>query len=211
MYRPPQYREKRIDVMHALIAAHPFAALVTVGEHGLDANHIPFVLHPDEGPNGTLRGHVSRANPLWKTVDPKTEALVIFQGPDAYVTPSWYPSKKVDGKVVPTWVYAAVHAHGPLKVVDDPAAIRQHLDCLVGSQEQDRPAPWYASDAPDDYIANLIRGIVGIEVPISRLEGKWKLNQDKPEDNRTGTARGLRLEGGPAEQALADLVDNKGA
>jgi transcriptional regulator len=210
MYQPPHFREQRVDVLNALITAHPFATLVTVDPQGLDANHIPFVLHPDEGPHGTLRGHVSRANPVWKNIDPATDALAIFQGPDAYITPSWYPSKKVDGKVVPTWTYATVHAHGPLQVIDDKAALRQHLDCLVASQEQDRPVPWYASDAPADYIANHMKGIVGIEMPIARLEGKWKVNQSKPEQDRIGAARGLRLEGGEKAQAIADVIDNKG-
>jgi len=209
MYQPPHFREQRIDVLHALITAHPFATLVTVDPQGLNANHIPFVLHPELGANGLLRGHVSRANPVWKNIDTATDALAIFQGPDAYITPSWYPSKKVDGKVVPTWNYATVHAHGPLQVVDDAAALRQHLDSLVASHEQDRPVPWATNDAPADYIASHMKGIVGIEMPISRLEGKWKVSQNRSDQDRTGVARGLRLEGGDTAQSMADLVDNQ--
>ena len=209
MYQPPHFREARTDVLHALIEAHPFATLVTVDQQGLEANHIPFVLHPELGPNGVLRGHVSRANPVWQNIDPATGALAIFQGPHAYITPSWYPSKKRDGMVVPTWNYALVHAHGPLSVVDDAAALRRHLDCLIATQEQDRPVPWCASDAPADFIASHMKGIVGLELAITRLEGKWKVSQNRSEQDRTGVARGLRLEGGEQARAVADLVDGQ--
>ncbi len=210
MYQTPHFREDRIDVLHDLIRAHPFATLVAFGQEGLIGNHLPFVLHDDLTENGTLRGHVARANPLWKNYDPTIDVLAVFQGADSYITPSWYPSKKEHGKVVPTWNYAVVHAYGPLSIIEDAEWLRAHLDELTFQQENIRPVPWAVSDAPDDYIARQLKGIVGIEMPISRIEGTWKVSQNKKDQDRMGVSRGLNVEGGGVPPAMSDLVDRYG-
>ncbi len=210
MYNPPNFREDRIEVLHDLIRAHPFATLVALGQDGLFGNHLPFVLHGDLGEHGTLRGHVSRANPLWKSVDPTIDVLAIFQGVESYITPSWYPSKKQHGKVVPTWNYAVVHAYGSLEIVDDVERLRAHLHQLTFKQENERAAPWAVGDAPDDYIERQLKGIVGIELPISRIEGKWKMSQNRKDQDRKGVSRGLRAESDGHPAGMADLVERYG-
>lgn len=210
MYQTPHFREDRIDVLHGLIRAHPLATLVAFGADGLIANHLPFVLHEDLSENGTLRAHVARGNPLWRTFDPGVEALAVFRGPECYVTPSWYPSKKAHGRVVPTWNYAVAHAHGPLRIVEDAAWLRAHLTRLVFQQENERPVPWAVSDAPDDFVERQMKGIVGIELPISRIEGKWKVSQNRQEQDRTGVSRGLRAESAGAPSPMAELVERYG-
>ena len=187
--------------MHDLIRSFPFASIVTLGSDGIAANHLPFVLKDsgaikgDKADPGALHGHVARENPLWQTA--ATEALVIFQGPHHYITPSWYPSKQEHGKVVPTWNYAVVHAYGSLRTHDDPAWVRAHLGDLVTQQEDGRNEPWAIEDAPDDYIASMLEGIVGFEVVIDRLEGKWKVSQNRGETDRAGVVSGLKSEGTP--------------
>ena len=210
MYQTPHFREDRIDVLHDLIRANPFATLVAFGQEGLIANHLPFVLHDDLSENGTLRGHVARANPLWKTFDPEVEALAIFQGPESYITPSWYPSKKEHGKVVPTWNYAVVHAYGCLSIVDNAAWLRAHLNEITFQQENERPVPWEVADAPKEYIERQLKGIVGIELPISRIEGKWKVSQNKKDQDRMGVSRGLDVESGGIPSELSKLVERCG-
>ena len=210
MYQTPHFREDRIDVLHDLIRAHPFATLVAFGQEGLIGNHLPFVLHDELTNNGTLRGHVARANPLWKNFDPTIDVLAVFQGADSYITPSWYPSKKEHGKVVPTWNYAVVHAYGPLSIIEDAEWLRAHLDELTFQQENKRPVPWAVSDAPDDYIARRLKGIVGMEMPISRIEGKWKVSQNKKDQDRMGVSRGLDIESGGVPSVMSDLVDRYG-
>ncbi len=210
MYQTPQFREDRIDVLHGLIRAHPFATLVAFGKDGLIGNHLPFVLHDELTYNGTLRGHVARANPLWKNFDPTIDVLAVFQGADSYITPSWYPSKKEHGKVVPTWNYAVVHVYGPLSTVEDAEWLRAHLSKLTFQQENKRPVPWAVSDAPNDYIARQLKGIVGIEIPISRIEGKWKVSQNRKDQDRMGVSRGLDFESGGAPSAMSELVDRYG-
>lgn len=207
MYQPPHFREDRLDVLHDLIRAHPLATLVAVGPDGLVANHLPLVLHAELSANGTLRGHVARANPLWRTFDPAIDALAVFRGPDSYITPSWYPSKKQHGRVVPTWNYAVVHASGPLRVFEDAAWLRAQVEELTFRQERDRPVPWAVSDAPDDYIARQLKGIVGIELPISRIEGKWKVSQNRGDRDRRGVSRGLERESGGTSSDMSELVE----
>lgn len=206
MYRPTHFREDRLDVLHQLMRAHPLATLVTNGLDGLTGNHIPFVLHDDSGDLGMLRGHVARANPLWSQDKSTNEVLVIFQGPDSYITPSWYPSKKVHGKVVPTWNYIAVHAHGCLNIIENDAWLRAHLDTLVTQQEFGRPEPWGIEDAPDDFITWKMKGIVGLEMPIAGIEGKWKASQNQAPEDREGVSRGLKSETGDAATTLSKLV-----
>jgi transcriptional regulator len=208
MYVPEHFEETDIGVLHYLIGEHPLGALVTITSPGLDANHIPFLIHPDPAPNGTLHGHVARANPLWREHVQTTNAnaLVIFQGPQAFVSPSWYATKQETGKVVPTWNYVVVHAHGRLRVIDDPAWVRSHLEELTNTHEGRRAAPWKVTDAPADYIEKMVGAVVGIEIPISRLVGKWKVSQNRPARDRDGVVQGLVREGSPTASAMADLV-----
>ncbi|MES2535930.1 MAG: FMN-binding negative transcriptional regulator [Pseudomonadota bacterium] len=205
MYLPPAFREDRLEHQHALVRAHPFGLLVIAGSAGLSANPLPFVMYSDEGEFGTLRAHFSRGNPLWTELSAVQECLVVFQGPQHYITPSWYPTKQETGKVVPTWNYATVHAWGAPRVVDDAAWLRRQLEDLTHSQEGARPAPWRVDDAPASFIAAQMNGIIGVEIPIVRIEGKWKVSQNRTEAERQGVIDGLRAEGG-AGAVMAGLV-----
>lgn len=205
MYLPKHFEETRPEILHALIAAHPLATLVTLRAGELVADHIPLIFDPTRGAVGTLRGHVARANPLWKATASGTEALAVFQGPEAYITPSWYPGKREHGKVVPTWNYAVVHAHGPLQIFDDAEWLREFLPTLTAHMESPRAAPWQVSDAPEDYLETMLRAIVGIEIPVARLVGKWKMSQNRPAVDRVGVAVGLQAEN-EASRAVAELV-----
>jgi transcriptional regulator len=206
MYLPKHFEETRVEVLHDFIRSHPFGALVTMTAGGLDANHIPFEVDPAPGPFGTLRGHVARANPVWREVAPGTAALVMFQGPDTYVSPAWYPTKADTGKVVPTWNYAVVHAHGVPRFIDDRAWLRAFVEQLTSRHETGRPEPWKITDAPADFIDKQVEGIIGVEMPIARLIGKWKVSQNRPAQDRHGAAEGLVREGGASGAAMADLI-----
>ena len=206
MYLPKHFEETRVPVLHDLIRAHPLAALVVVTPSGLDANHIPFEIDPDPAPFGTLRGHVARANPLARGIAGDVEALAIFQGPNEYISPSWYVTKQETAKVVPTWNYAVVHAHGRLRTIDDAAWLRAFVDTLTNRHESGRPDPWKVTDAPADYVDSMVKAIVGIEIPLTRLIGKWKVSQNRPEQDRAGVVEGLIREGGGAAEAMARLV-----
>ena len=208
MYNPSHFRETRVPVLHDLIRGHPLATLVTLGSNGLVADHIPMEIDPEPGPFGTLRGHVARANPVWRESSKDMEALVIFSGPQHYVTPSWYSTKRESGKVVPTWNYAVVHAYGPLHAIDDPAWLRDFVTHLTDRHERARPAPWKVTDAPGDFVARQLAAIVGLEIPVRRLEGKWKVSQNRGAIDRAGVAAGLRQHGDPASREMADLVAN---
>jgi transcriptional regulator len=206
MYLPRHFDESRADVLHGLIHAHPLGALVTLTAGGLDANHIPFEVDPEPAPFGTLRGHVARANPVWRDLSPDVEALVIFQGPDTYVSPAWYPTKQETGKVVPTWNYVVVHAHGTPRFIDDREWLRGFVTALTNRHESGRPDPWQVTDAPADYVESMLGAIVGLEIPITRLVGKWKMSQNRPAHDRAGVVDGLRREGGQAGATIADIV-----
>jgi transcriptional regulator len=210
VYNPPDFREDRLPVLHAFIREHGLATLITLGPDGLVADHIPMEVHADDGPLGTLRGHVSRANPVWHHAAPGMEALAVFQGPQTYVTPAWYPTKQETGKVVPTWNYAVVHARGPLRAIEDREWLRALVERLTARYEADRADPWHVSDAPEDFVEGMLKGIVGLEIPIRHLEGKWKVSQNRPAADRAGVVAGLRAAGGPARAAMADLVDEAG-
>lgn len=213
MYQVAAFREERIDVMHALIRAHPLAVLVTSTGGTLEANHLPLLIDPLPSPHGTLRGHVARANPLWRQVhetEHETEALVVFQGPQIYVTPSWYPEKRATGKVVPTWNYAVVHARGPLVIRDDRDWVRDLVSRLTRQQEADLPQPWGIDDAPTDYIERMLGAIVGIEIPIHHIEGKWKVSQNRADADRAGVVDALMQQADPQAQAMAALVSEFG-
>ena len=206
MYIPPTNAEHRPEVLHAFVDAHPLGALVTHGPDGLFATHLPLVLHRDRGAHGVLEGHVARANPHHRRVADGTEALVVFQGPDAYVTPAWYPSKQEHGKVVPTWNYVAVHAHGVLRLREDEAFLRRHLDELTHRHEGHRAHPWSVEDAPAAYVSGLVRAIVGFELEIVRLEGKWKMSQNRPAADIDGVVAGLEASGDATERMVAGIV-----
>lgn len=207
MYRPPAFREDRIEVLHTLIQTHPLATLVTAGTAGLNANLIPFTLATDRGDKGVLRAHMAKANDQIATLREGAEALVIFQGPETYVTPSWYASKAEHGKVVPTWNYVVVQAWGMPQVIDDAEWLRVQIDELTRAQERPRSAPWNVTDAPEPFIDAQVRGIIGLEIPIARIEGKWKVSQNRPAADKEGVARGLRSEG--QSSAMADIVDQR--
>lgn len=205
MYQPSQHREDRLTVQHALIAAHPFGLLISTGPEGPLANGLPFLLQPDHGPLGRLQAHIARANPQWQGLDGQA-VLVVFQGPLAYVSPSHYQTKQDTGKVVPTWNYVMVQARGVVRVQQDPAWLDAQIDALTQRHEAPRPAPWAVSDAPRPYIEAQLRGIVGLEIEIQSLDGKWKVSQNRPEADRRGVAEGLALE----NPAMAAVVRDYG-
>jgi transcriptional regulator len=209
MYIPAHFAETRIEVLHQLILEHPLGTLVTMEHDGLNANHLPFLLiaPSPEAPLGTLQAHIARGNSLWKNVNPDVEALVAFQGPGAYITPSWYEEKELSGEVVPTYNYAVVHGHGTLRLIHDAQWLLTHLYALTNGQEADRSQPWKVSDAPAAYIDKLIRGLVGIEIPLSRLSGKWKVSQNKSAVDRANVTAGLQATGNPQLAAMAALVE----
>jgi transcriptional regulator len=211
MYNPSQFQETRLDVLHGLIRSKPLATLVTLTPDGLVANHIPLFLRVDGTPCGTLVGHVARSNPLWHATDTATQILAIFQGPHAYISPSWYATKQEHGKVVPTWNYAVVHAKGTLRAIDDPVWVRAQLQDLTRHQEAAFAKPWAVDDAPREYTDKLLAALVGIEIPISQLSGKWKVSQNQPPVNQVGVVQGLADGGGDEAGAMADLVKQYGA
>lgn len=209
MYIPEHFEERDVAVLHALMRSHPLGTWVSEVDGQLVVNHIPFVVDSTRGPLGTLLGHVARANTIWKTVPGQAASVVVFQGPQAYITPSWYPAKHEHGKVVPTWNYAVVHAHGQPRVIDDPDWLRQHVVELTGAHESARTAPWQVSDAPASYIDTMLRAIVGIEIPIARLLGKWKASQNRPASDRRGVVAGLSETGDSESQHMARLVQER--
>lgn len=206
MYIPRQFQEERIPVLHELIQQQSFASLVTLGPDGLIASHLPMVLDLTPEPFGTLRGHLSRANPQWQNFSEDVAALAIFSGPQHYVSPSWYPSKAETGKVVPTWNYVVVHAYGPLRIIEDAEWLQAHLAELTNKHEATFPQPWKTGDAPEDFLHALMNGIVGLELPIQRLEGKWKVSQNQPDKNRAGVVSSLQQIGTPESKTMAELV-----
>lgn len=206
MHCPAIFREERLDLLHGLISAHPLATLITSGSNGLMANLIPFSLHTG-GRHGILRAHLARGNKQLDALREASEALVVFHGPDCYVTPSWYPSKAEHGKVVPTWNFAMVQVRGKAQVIDDTDWLLAQLGQLTDNQEKGRTHPWQVSDAPDDYIAAQLKGIVGIEIPILSLEGKWKMSQNRQAIDRQGVIDGLSAEGScPSLLAAMDNI-----
>jgi transcriptional regulator len=205
MYQPPLFREDRLEVQHALIRNHPLGLLVTAGPGGLLANLIPFLIDAEASERGTLLAHLARANPQWHDLTAVEECLVVFQGPQDYVTPSWYATKRETGKVVPTWNYVMVHAWGRPRVIDDELWLRRQINALTRSREDLRQVPWQVSDAPESIITGQVKGIIGIEIPITRIEGKWKMSQNRPEADRRGVVAGFREQGASGEP-IATLV-----
>ncbi|MDP1900946.1 MAG: FMN-binding negative transcriptional regulator [Rubrivivax sp.] len=204
MYLPAHFEPPDTGALHALMREHPLAALVTSGADGLTADHVPFELDGAAGAPGRLLGHVARANPLWRQAS-GTPVLAIFSGPQAYISPSWYPSKALTHKVVPTWNYAVVHAHGRLRAVDDTPWLQALVQRLTRHHEAAQTVPWAVSDAPEDYVQQMLRAIVGIEIEITRLVGKFKLSQNRSEADRRGVAAGLRDGQGSARELAATM------
>ena len=207
MYQPAHHREDRLEVQHALMRAFPLATLVTNGASGLIANHVPFLIDPERSRLGTLRAHIARANPQWREFDAGAEALVIFQGPERYVTPSWYETKRQTGKVVPTWNYAVVHAYGTMRVMDDEAWLRTQIGDLTRFNEAARMEPWAVTDAPKPFVDAMVRGIIGLEIEIVRIEGKWKLSQNHPEERRRKVIRALAARPDDDSRAIAGMME----
>jgi transcriptional regulator len=206
MYLPKQFEETNLTILHGLIRSHPFATLVTYGETGLEVNHLPFLLDPGRGEYGTLRGHVARANPVWQQLAGTSESIAVFQGPECYISPGWYPSKQEHGKVVPTWNYAVVHAYGVARAIEDGAWLLELVGELTDTHEAPRAQPWKVTDAPAEFIDKLIESIVGIEIPITKINGKWKVSQNRPPADRQGVIAGLEARPDEASQAMASLV-----
>ncbi len=207
MYIPSSFRENRIEVMHDLIRLHPLGIIITGETSGLMASSVPFLVYAEEGTRGMLRAHMARENLHWHELGRASECLVVFQGEQGYITPSWYPSKKTTHKVVPTWNYATVHTWGKPKIVEDVAWLRRLLEDLTNSQEHKRTQPWKVVDAPDSFIEAQMKAIVGFEIPIMRIEGKWKMSQNRPDADRTGVVEGLRADNDAHQNpGLAEMV-----
>jgi transcriptional regulator len=204
MYIPKHFEETRVEVLHALVRENPLGALVSHGPEGLVADHVPFLVDAAPGPFGTLRAHVARNNPAWRNLQSNPEALVIFRGPAGYISPSYYPTKRNDGRVVPTWNYVAVHASGRARVIEDRGWLLALVTELTTRHESGRAAPWKVTDAPEEYVQQMLGAIVGVEIPIAKLVGKVKASQNRVEADRWGVIEGLRSEGREDEAALVE-------
>jgi transcriptional regulator len=207
MYVPDAFREQRTDVLHGAMRDIGAAAIVGQGADGLVATHAPIELDPEPAPLGTVRFHFARANPQAQAIGDGRELLLIFQGPQGYVTPSWYPSKSLTGKVVPTWNYVAIHAYGKAEAIADPAKLRAHLAALTDRHERDSREPWKIGNAPADFIDEMCRMIIGIEIRLHRIEGKWKMSQNRSPEDRAGVIVGLRARGRAVDLEMADLIE----
>ena len=205
MYQPDHFRVEDVAEMHALMRARPFATLVSAGSAGLYASHLPTVLK-DDGPYGVIECHLARANPHCRDLAEGGEALMIFQGPEGYITPNWYPSKAVHQKAVPTWNYAVVHATGRPEVMKEKAWLLRHVGELTAQQERTEAKPWALSDAPDSYINVMLRGIVGFRFAITRLEGKWKMSQNREAIDQEGVVQGLNTRAVGDDLEMAEIV-----
>jgi transcriptional regulator len=206
MYEPPLHRQDDLTAQHELIRQHPLGLLVSAGPQGLIANTIPFLIDPSAGKFGTLSAHMARANGQWRDLQGAGEALVVFQGADHYISPSWYETKRQTGRVVPTWNYVMVQARGAPRVIEDEAWLRRQITALTQAHEGGRAAPWAVGDAPEDFIATMVRQIVGLEIEIAEIHGKWKASQNRPAADRTGVVAGLEADGDPAALAMAEIV-----
>jgi transcriptional regulator len=211
MYEPPLHRKESLEAQHALIRSQPLGLLICNGPEGLEANTIPFLIDASASKLGTLRAHMARANKQWRSLGEADEALVVFQGPDRYISPNWYATKRESGKVVPTWNYVMVQARGKPRVIEDAEWLRAQIDELTRTHEGRRPAPWAVSDAPADFIAMQIKAIVGLEIEIAHIAGKWKVSQNRPAADREGIVAGLTAEGEPTALDMAEIVRGEGA
>lgn len=206
MYEPSHFKVEDREALFGVMRDHPLATLITAGEGGLVANPVPFVLHADEGDKGVLRAHLARPNPQWQAIAAGAQTLVVFTGVERYVTPAWYASKQEHGKVVPTWNYVTVQVRGPARAIEDAAWLRTQLESLTRQQEAPRAQPWSVSDAPEPFVVAQMRGIVGIEIEIASLVGKFKLSQNRQEADKRGVFNGLSADPESESQAMAQLV-----
>jgi transcriptional regulator len=211
MYLPAHFEESRPDVLHEAMRRHPLGLLVTTRPDGPAADPVPFLLDTGPAPNGTLRAHIARANPLWREARTDIDSLVVFQGPQAYVSPGWYPSKHEHGKVVPTWNYVMVQARGRLRIVDDAAWLHALVEQLTHTHEAPMAKPWAVSDAPADYVSSMLRAIVGLEIEIRSIVGKWKVSQNRARPDREGVAQGLSASDDADAMAMAREVAARGS
>ena len=209
MYLPKHFEQNDAAVLAAAMHAHPLATLIVATADGPTADLVPLEFHPQIGPHGTLRGHVARANPLWRAAG--GTALALFQGPQAYVSPNWYPSKREHSKVVPTWNYTMVQAHGTLRAIEEAPWVHALVTRLTDRHELTQTAPWAVSDAPDDYVQQMLRAIVGIEITLTSLVGKWKVSQNRSPADRAGVAAGLVGNADENARAMAALVRDPSA
>jgi transcriptional regulator len=205
MYVPPAFQEDDVATLHAAIRAARLANFITATADGLIGTPLPMILNETEGPHGTLYGHVARANPQWQRA-PIGDAMAVFMGPDAYVTPSWYATKRQTGKVVPTWNYIAVHAYGPVEFFEDADRLLDVVTRLTKLHESARPDPWAVTDAPKEFIQSQLRGIVGLRIPITRIDGKRKMSQNRSAEDRAGVVNGLAASDDAVDQAVASLI-----
>jgi transcriptional regulator len=211
MYVPHHFREERPEVLGAFMRGHPFATLVSPGAEGLIATHLPLLWDADPAPFGTLTGHIARPNPHAKAAGAAAESLAIFHGAQSYISPNWYPSKREHGKVVPTWNYVAVHAYGPLTLIDDAEWLRRLVTRLTELHESFSAVPWQVTDAPAAFVDQMLKGIVGVEIRLTRLEGKWKLSQNRPATDQAGTVAGLEARGDAGSRAVAEAMKVRGS
>jgi transcriptional regulator len=210
MYEPPLHRQEDLAAEHELIRSYPLGLLISHGPSGLLANAIPFLIDAEASRFGTLLAHVARANPQWKDLQVAEETLVVFQGVDHYISPSWYETKRETGKVVPTWNYLIVQARGRPRVIEDAGWLRRQIEALTRKKESERAAPWAVSDAPDDFVAAQIRQIVGVEIEITDIRGKWKVSQNRKAEDRAGVIAGLRADPDEGAAEMAGIVEQTG-
>lgn len=206
MYTPSHFSESRLSVLHDLIKARPFAAIAMDTEHGLEALHLPLLLDDSRGLYGVLQGHLARANTIWQESEAGSEVLAMFQGPQHYISPGWYASKREHGKVVPTWNYAIVHARGPIEWIHDQRWLLGFLEEITNTHEQKLADPWHITDAPADYIERMLKSIVGFEIPVSSITGKWKLSQNRSAADRAGVIAGLKAASNDDAHSMANLI-----
>jgi transcriptional regulator len=207
MYNPKHFQESRPEILGAFMRAHPFATLVSLGGEGLIGTHLPMLWDPEPAPHGTLTGHFARPNPHGKEAREGVESLAIFSGAQAYISPNWYPSKREHGKVEPTWTYVAVHANGTLRSIDDAEWLRRLVTRLTDLHEGFSAVPWKVTDAPDAFIDQMLKGIVGVELALTRVEGKWKLSQNRPASDQAGTVAGLDARGDADSREVAAAMN----
>jgi transcriptional regulator len=206
MYLPKTFEEHDPERLRDFICSYPLGTLVTATINGLEANHIPFLIGETAGAGAMLHGHIARANSLWRDVARNAHALVIFHGPDGFISPSWYPSKREHARVVPTWNYAVVHAHGLLRFIDDSAWVRAHVEALTHEHEANRDTPWAVTDAPAEFVDKMVAAVVGLEISITRWYGKWKVSQNRSASDRGGVIEGLERDASASSVAMAALV-----
>lgn len=209
MFSPQSFKETRIDVLHQLIKSNSLGVLAAIVDDEIVVNHVPFLLEKTKNEFETLQCHVAKANPVWKDLSKQKEIVVIFQGADSYISPSWYPSKQEHGKVVPTWNYIVVHARGVPKVIEDQEWLFNHVSQLSDQHEQNMKEPWKVTDAPSDYITKLTQAIVGIEIPITTLNGKWKVSQNRPKTDQIGVVENLEIQASDDAKNIANTIQKR--